>query len=100
MQNACTWRSLRYLEYNAIMITVDANEPKVMDVWIGQSAPVERRRINQQPNQTIRVFPDYVLNHPDNPYIAYNDLPKIQNFQKLLPALYRSLPVALALASR
>ena len=32
---------------------------------------------------------DYLLLNPSNPYIVYNDLPKIRNFQKLLPLLYQ-----------
>src|ERR1700722_6745955 len=30
---------------------------------------------------------DYLLLNPTAPYIAYNDLPKIRNFQRLLPVL-------------
>jgi peptide-methionine (S)-S-oxide reductase len=36
---------------------------------------------------------DYLLLNPDSPYIVYNDLPKIRNFQKLLPALYQAKAV-------
>jgi peptide-methionine (S)-S-oxide reductase len=31
---------------------------------------------------------DYVTNHPDDPYIVINDLPKVANLRKLLPDLY------------
>lgn len=27
--------------------------------------------------------------HPDHPYIAYNDLPKVENLKKVFPAVYR-----------
>lgn len=36
---------------------------------------------------------DYATLYPDQPYIAYNDLPKINNLQKMYPALYRADPV-------
>jgi peptide-methionine (S)-S-oxide reductase len=36
---------------------------------------------------------DYLLLNPTSPYIAYNDLPKIRNFQKLLPVLYQAKAV-------
>ena len=36
---------------------------------------------------------DYATLHPNQPYIAYNDLPKIGNLQKMYPALYRADPV-------
>jgi peptide-methionine (S)-S-oxide reductase len=39
---------------------------------------------------------DYLTRHPDNPYIAYNDLPKIRNLQKLFPDRYRDSPVLVA----
>jgi len=43
---------------------------------------------------------DYLLNHPDQPYIAYNDLPKVRNFARLLPALYSTTPVTVADSKR
>jgi peptide-methionine (S)-S-oxide reductase len=36
---------------------------------------------------------DYLLLNPTAPYIVYNDLPKIRNFQKLLPVLYQAKAV-------
>ena len=32
---------------------------------------------------------DYLKNNPDNPYIVYNDLPKLENLKKDFPNLYR-----------
>jgi peptide-methionine (S)-S-oxide reductase len=31
---------------------------------------------------------DYATRHPENPYIAYNDLPKVDNLSRLFPSLY------------
>jgi len=42
---------------------------------------------------------DYLLNHPDQPYIAFNDLPKVRNFERTFPALYNARPVTVAGAS-
>lgn len=39
---------------------------------------------------------DYLTRHPDNPYIVYNDLPKIRELQKLFPDRYRDSPVLVA----
>jgi len=39
---------------------------------------------------------DYLTQHPTNPYIAYNDLPKIRELQRLFPDLYRADPVLVA----
>ena len=43
---------------------------------------------------------DYLLNHPGNPYIVMNDLPKVRNFQSLLPALYVANPVTVSASKR
>lgn len=32
---------------------------------------------------------DYATRHPDQPYIVYNDAPKVERLKKELPALYR-----------
>jgi len=36
---------------------------------------------------------DYLVRHPDNPYIAYNDLPKVRALQRLFPERYVEQPV-------
>jgi len=32
---------------------------------------------------------NYLANHPDEPYIVYNDLPKLEHLRKQLPELYK-----------
>jgi peptide-methionine (S)-S-oxide reductase len=39
---------------------------------------------------------DFLINHPDYPYIVYNDLPKIANLKRLFPDLYRDTPVTVS----
>jgi peptide-methionine (S)-S-oxide reductase len=41
---------------------------------------------------------DYLTLHPDQPYIVYNDLPKLAELKAALPALYREKPVLVAKA--
>jgi peptide-methionine (S)-S-oxide reductase len=36
---------------------------------------------------------DFLIKNPSYPYIVINDLPKLANFKRLLPALYRDAPV-------
>jgi peptide-methionine (S)-S-oxide reductase len=36
---------------------------------------------------------DFLVTHPDYPYIVVNDIPKVQNLQALLPQFYQSKPV-------
>ena len=33
---------------------------------------------------------DYLVHHPDEPYIVFNDLPKVENLKKQLPDLYKA----------
>ncbi|MDQ0390774.1 peptide-methionine (S)-S-oxide reductase MsrA [Labrys monachus] len=39
---------------------------------------------------------DFLTLHPDYPYIAINDIPKVEALQSLFPALYRPDPVLVA----
>jgi peptide-methionine (S)-S-oxide reductase len=41
---------------------------------------------------------DYALLHPESPYIAYNDLPKVEQLKQLFPDLYRETPVTVVAA--
>jgi peptide-methionine (S)-S-oxide reductase len=36
---------------------------------------------------------DFLIHNPDYPYIAYNDIPKIQNLKKVFAGIYRGQPV-------
>jgi peptide-methionine (S)-S-oxide reductase len=36
---------------------------------------------------------DYLELNPSNPYIAFNDIPKVQNLKRMFPDLYRAAPV-------
>jgi peptide-methionine (S)-S-oxide reductase len=42
---------------------------------------------------------DFLVLHPDYPYIAINDMPKVENLQKFFPELYRAVPVTVSPAS-
>ena len=43
---------------------------------------------------------DYLTLHPDQPYIAINDLPKIAELKRLFPGRYRDTPVLVNAAGR
>jgi peptide-methionine (S)-S-oxide reductase len=38
---------------------------------------------------------DYLIHNPQQPYIVYNDLPKIEALKQVYPQIYRQSPVAL-----
>ena len=41
-------------------------------------------------NEAEAYHQDYLVNHPDEPYIVINDQPKIENLRKQLPKLYKA----------
>lgn len=41
---------------------------------------------------------DYMTLNPTQPYIVYNDLPKVENLKRLFPDLYRDAPVLVSQA--
>ena len=43
---------------------------------------------------------DYAIKHPYQPYIVYNDAPKVENLKKLFPDLWRDKPVTVAEAEK
>jgi peptide-methionine (S)-S-oxide reductase len=43
---------------------------------------------------------DYAVKHPYQPYIVYNDAPKVENLKKLFADLWRELPVTVAEADK
>jgi peptide-methionine (S)-S-oxide reductase len=43
---------------------------------------------------------DYAIHHPNQPYIAFNDLPKVENLSKLFPEVWNAQPVTVAQASK
>jgi len=88
-------------QYRSNIFFVDEAQRKLAQAYIVQ---LERTRLFSRPIVT-RVDPlegfyaaegyhqDFLINHPQYPYIVINDLPKIENFQKLFPALYRDQAV-------
>jgi peptide-methionine (S)-S-oxide reductase len=41
-------------------------------------------------NEAEAYHQDYLVHHPDEPYIVINDQPKVENLRKQLPALYKA----------
>jgi methionine-S-sulfoxide reductase len=95
-------------QYRSAIFYTDESQKQVAEAYIAQldKSGVFGRRI------VTRVDPlkgfyvaedyhqDYLLKHPDQPYIAINDLPKVRNFERVLPALYNTKPVTVAQAGK
>jgi methionine-S-sulfoxide reductase len=95
-------------QYRSAIFYASESQQKIAQSYIAQldAAKVYRGRIVTRVDP-LRGFyaaeayhQDYLLNHPDQPYIVYNDLPKVRNFARLLPALYNDKPVTVAAAAR
>jgi peptide-methionine (S)-S-oxide reductase len=88
-------------QYRSAIFYANDTQKKVAEAYIAQlgKAGVFGAPIVTQVTPLQGFFPaegyhqDYLLLNPTNPYIVYNDLPKIRNFQKLLPVLYQARAV-------
>lgn len=95
-------------QYRSQIFYADEEQQRIAAAYIAQldKAGVFRRPIVTRLDPLKGFFAaedyhqDFLLRNPTHPYIVYNDLPKIRNFQKVLPSLYRGTPVTLAAAAR
>jgi len=64
---------------------VQLNQAKVF------SAPIVTRVTTLQAFYAAEDYhQDYLAHHPDEPYIVFNDLPKVENLRKQFPDLYKA----------
>jgi peptide-methionine (S)-S-oxide reductase len=88
-------------QYRSAIFYQSEQQKKVAQAYIAQldAAKVYRSPIVTQltPLQGFYAaedyHQDYATLHPTQGYIAYNDLPKIDNLKKIFPAVYRAEPV-------
>ncbi len=92
-------------QYRSAIFVSDAAQAKVAREYIAQlqSAKVFAQPIVTRIEPLTRFYPaepyhqDYLIHHPDEPYILFNDLPKIEALKVNYPALWRDAPVVSAL---
>jgi peptide-methionine (S)-S-oxide reductase len=83
-------------QYRSSIFFTDADQQKVAQAYIDQ---LQAAHSFPQPIVTTLTplqgfYPaedyhqDYAVHHPDNPYIAFNDLPKLSDLKQDLPDLY------------
>ncbi len=88
-------------QYRGEIFVMDAVQKAVAERYVAQleAAHVYRGRIVTRIDAFNGFYPaetyhqDYLLAHPDSPYIATYDLPKVAALKALLPADYRAAPV-------
>jgi peptide-methionine (S)-S-oxide reductase len=91
-------------QYRSAIFYADDTQKKIAESYIAQldKAGVYPRRIVTRVDPLKGFYAaesyhqDYLLNNPTNPYIVINDLPKVRNFQRTLPALYNARAVTVA----
>jgi peptide-methionine (S)-S-oxide reductase len=88
-------------QYRSAIFTTSDEQKKVADAYIAQlnAAGVYRKPIVTKVGALEGFFPaeayhqDYLTLHPNQPYIAYNDIPKVENLKKIFAANYSEKPV-------
>jgi len=88
-------------QYRSEIFYTTARQQQIAQSYIAQleAAKVYSRPIVTRVDPFKGFYPaeehhqDFLLRNPDNDYIVYNDLPKIENFRRLLPEDYRAAPV-------
>lgn len=83
-------------QYRSAVFFANDEQKRVAEAYIAQlqAARAFARTIVTQVTQLKAFYEaeayhqDYLVRHPDQPYIVVNDLPKIANLQRQFPALY------------
>jgi peptide-methionine (S)-S-oxide reductase len=94
-------------QYRSAIAYSDETQKNIATAYIAQlnKAGIFHRPIATRVDHLKGFYPaesyhqDYLAHNPSNPYIAYNDLPKIENLKRLFPNYYSDHPVLLAQAS-
>jgi peptide-methionine (S)-S-oxide reductase len=91
-------------QYRSSIFYADSEQEKIARAYIAQ---LDQAHVFRKPIVT-RVDPlqgfyaaegyhqDYLVHNPHEPYIVFNDLPKIENLKRTWPELYRQQPVLTA----
>jgi peptide-methionine (S)-S-oxide reductase len=93
-------------QYRSAIFTTSDEQKQVADAYIAQlnAAKVYSKPIVTKVGPLQGFFPaedyhqDYLTLHPNQPYIAYNDIPKVENLKKLFAADYLEKPTLVSSA--
>jgi peptide-methionine (S)-S-oxide reductase len=91
-------------QYRSAIFPVNADQAEVAKAYIAQldQAHVYKKAIVTKIETDRAFYPaetyhqDYLTRNPGNPYIAFNDLPKIDDLKRFFLDLYRATPVLVA----
>src|SRR5882672_9696070 len=87
-------------QYRSAIFTANDEQKKVAEAYIAQlnAAKVYSKPIVTKVGALEAFYPaeayhqDYLTLHPNQPYIAYNDLPKVENLKKIFAENYIEKP--------
>ena len=87
-------------QYRSAIFTTSDEQKKVAEAYIAQlnAAKVYKKPIVTKVGPLEGFYPaeayhqDYLTLHPNQPYIAYNDIPKVENLKKIFAENYIEKP--------
>jgi peptide-methionine (S)-S-oxide reductase len=87
-------------QYRSAIFTTNDEQKKVAEAYIAQlnAAKVYKKPIVTKIGPLEAFYPaeayhqDYLTLHPNQPYIAYNDIPKVENLKKIFAENYIEKP--------
>jgi peptide-methionine (S)-S-oxide reductase len=93
-------------QYRSAIFTMSDEQNKVAEAYIAQlnAAKVFKKPIVTKVGPLQGFYPaeayhqDYLTLHPNQPYIAYNDIPKVENLKKLFADNYLEKPTLVSSA--
>jgi len=88
-------------QYRSTIFPADAEQTRIAKTYIDQ---LDKAKVFGKPIATtiepLKAFypaegyhQDFMTRNPDHPYIAFNDLPKVDNLKRVFPETYRAKPV-------
>jgi peptide-methionine (S)-S-oxide reductase len=89
------------IQYRSAIFYTDDSQKKIAEAYIAQldKAKVFQRSIVTTVTADTGFYAaedyhqDFLVKNPKNPYIVFNDVPKVRNLEKLFPEVYLRQPV-------
>ena len=93
-------------QYRSAIFFTNPEQQRIAQAYVAQldKAGVYKRKVVTQINPLAGFYAaeayhqDYATLHPENPYIYYNDLPKVENLKTMFSEVYRDKPALVNVA--
>jgi peptide-methionine (S)-S-oxide reductase len=87
-------------QYRSTIFAMDDEQARLTQAYIDQldGSKLFGKKIVTTIERSRPFYPaegyhqDYMTLHPSQPYIVFNDLPKVENLKRMFPAAYRAEP--------